>query len=82
VENLPFDWEQKIAQIRRQFGLWKTACFSVQNAAFCEQVFNAELTQNGPFFASRKHFREKDLRKANLAVFHSVFRCYYDYEIL
>jgi hypothetical protein len=53
-----------------------------QNTLIFGPVLNAELTQKPLFLASRKHFLQKDLGKDILNVFHSIFRCYYDYEIL
>jgi hypothetical protein len=68
--------------MRSLFWLLRTALFSVQIASLCQQLFNTETTQRGVFSTSRKHFLQKDLRISNLIAFHSISRCYYDYEIL
>lgn len=56
--------------------------FDVRITSLCHRVFNVEMTAGDHFPGNRKHFQEKDLQKAILGIFHRIFRCYYDYEIL
>jgi hypothetical protein len=74
--------EQKLATFGIRFGCRKLLFFDVRTTSLCQRVFNVEMTDGGHFPGNRKHFQEKDLQNAILGIFHSIFRCYYDYEIL
>src|SRR5580698_8803952 len=82
VENLVPIGRQNNRRVWSPFWLSTRSTFSVHSSTFCEPVLNAQMTPRPAIWASHKHFRQKDLEISNLLAFHTIPRCYYDYEIL